>query len=130
VIRTLLVDDNASHRELFSTLLGMEVDFDVVGEAADGQEAVDLAARLQPDLVVSDVQMPRLDGLAAVPRLLEVAPQARVVLMSSLPPSDIAPRAAAAGADLYLDKGNGVETTIQELRRVAMSPRTRVRAVR
>lgn len=125
MIRTLLVDDNTSHRELLATLLDLEADFQVVGEAADGVEAVEAAERLRPDLVVSDIQMPRLDGLAALPRLREAAPDVKVVLMSSLPPSEIAARAEAAGADLYLDKGTGVDTTIRELRRIAMLRQSR-----
>ena len=117
-VRTLLVDDDTSLRQLFRLLLDSEPDFLVVGEASSADEAIPLAATEAPDLIVSDVEMPGTSGVDAVPHLRAAAPEAAVVLMSSLHPSDITPLAMAAGADAYIDKATGVETLITMLRDV------------
>jgi DNA-binding NarL/FixJ family response regulator len=124
-IRVLLVDDSAAHLELIRMLLDLEDDFTVVGEAPDGEAGIQVARDLAPDLIVSDIEMPRLDGLHAVPGYRAAAPDAVVVLMSSRTPSDARPAALSAGADLYLDKGTGVETIIDELRQAAEDARAR-----
>ncbi|MDQ1632046.1 MAG: hypothetical protein QOC80_2018, partial [Frankiaceae bacterium] len=68
-VRVLVADDSDGVRELVTLLLDLESDFTVVGQARDGLEAVERARALQPDLVVLDVSMPRLDGLTATPRI-------------------------------------------------------------
>ena len=127
-IRVLLVDDSAAHLELMRLVLDLEDDFDVVGEATDGEDGVRLARELTPDLVVSDIEMPRLDGLHALPGYRAGAPDALVVLMSRRAPSDAGPAARAAGADHYMDKGTGVDTIINELRQLFLNSRARQRA--
>jgi DNA-binding NarL/FixJ family response regulator len=117
-VRTLLVDDDVSVRQLFRMLLESEPDFVVVGESGTADAAVPMAAREQPDLIVSDVEMPGSSGVEALPHLRAAAPGAAVVLMSSLHPSDIGPVALKAGADAYIDKATGVETLISMLREV------------
>jgi DNA-binding NarL/FixJ family response regulator len=114
-IRTLLVDDDESHRALLRLLLEGEPAFRIVGEAADGLEGVAAAALLRPGLIVSDIEMPRLDGLAAAAQYRAAAPQAVIVLMSSMYGSTVVRDALAAGADVYVDKGAGVGTIIDVL---------------
>jgi DNA-binding NarL/FixJ family response regulator len=116
VAGVLLVDDDPAHLDLLRLLIELEDDLEVVGVARDGERGIELAAELQPAAIVSDIEMPRLDGLAATPRYREAAPHAVIVLMSSLLPSEAEPRARVAGADLYIDKGTGVETTIALLK--------------
>jgi two-component system response regulator NreC len=81
-IRILLADDHAVVRKGFQFILGSQPDFEVVGEASNGQEAVDLAQSLQPDVVVMDVSMPELNGIEATRRIAEVSPRARVLALS------------------------------------------------
>ncbi|MGB5058040.1 MAG: response regulator transcription factor, partial [Candidatus Promineifilaceae bacterium] len=79
-IRVLLVDDQALFREGLHTLLSVWPDLEVVGEAGNGQEALDAAARLKPDVVLMDLRMPVLDGVAATRRLLEKMPQVKIIV--------------------------------------------------
>jgi DNA-binding NarL/FixJ family response regulator len=117
-VRTVLVDDDCGLRQLFRLLLESEPDFVVVGEAGTADDALPLVASEQPELVVSDVEMPGTSGVEAVPWMRAAAPGAAVVLMSSMHPSDIRAAALAAGADDYIDKATGVETLIGMLRDV------------
>jgi len=119
--RVLLVDDSASHLDLLCLLIDLEDDLEICGVAQDGAAGVRLAAEVQPDVIVSDIDMPVLDGLRAMPLYRKVVPAAVVILMSSRLPEDAARDAEDVGADLYIDKGTGVDTTIQLLRSVAMA---------
>src|SRR5919202_6610848 len=97
--RILLVDDHPLTRAALSGLL-QQHGFDVVGEAADGEEAIERAAELEPDLVLLDLSMPGLDGLGALPRLREAAPSCEVVVLTASGTEDnllAAVRAGAAG---------------------------------
>ena len=82
MFRVMLVDDEESYRRLVRTILDREDDFQVVAEASDGREAVELAADVIPDLIIMDVQMPYVDGFEATRLILERNPEARVVLVS------------------------------------------------
>ena len=115
MIRTLVIDDDGAHRELLVTLLGSEPTFEIVGEARDGYDGAAAANRTQPQLIVSDVMMPRLDGITALPMYRAAAPEAVIVLMSADPALDVEAQALAAGADLFIDKGTGVDTMIAML---------------
>lgn len=114
-LRVLLADDTADIRELLAGLFARRPDVEVVGAARDGQEAIDLAAALQPDVVVLDVAMPVLDGIAALPRLTAAAPSARVVMLSALPAGLRAPMALASGAAAYVEKTTAVATLVDDL---------------
>ena len=105
LLRTVLVDDVADMRELLRLLLLRDGRFSIVGEAANGQEAIELVADLFPDLVVLDVAMPVLDGIAALPRLREASPRTRIVMLSGFPAEDMERPSLAAGAVGYLEKG-------------------------
>lgn len=101
--RVVLVDDSPPVRTLLRRLLGRSPDFQVVAEAGDGVEAVELIRAVQPDVVLIDESMPRLSGLDAIPLLREAAPGAKVVVLSGR--SDHVRQAMEAGADGFLEKG-------------------------
>ena len=103
-IDVLIVDDVEDIRQLMRLVLGADPRFRVVGEARDGIEGIEQAGALHPDLIVLDLAMPRLDGLSALPRLHEVAPHARVVILSAFGDADLEGRARSLGAIGYLDK--------------------------
>jgi NarL family two-component system response regulator LiaR len=104
VIRVLIADDHAVVRQGLRTFLDLQPDVEVAGEAADGEEAVEAARRLSPDVVLLDLAMPRLDGVAALPRLREAAPAARVIVLTSFGEDDRVFAALRAGAAGFLLK--------------------------
>jgi two-component system, NarL family, response regulator LiaR len=112
-IRVLVVDDHAVVREGLRAFLELQVGIEVVGEAADGNEAVEAAGRLAPDVVLMDLVMPELDGLAAMRLLRERMPSARVIVLTSFFDDEKLMPALRAGAAGYLLKN----TPPQELAR-------------
>jgi DNA-binding NarL/FixJ family response regulator len=116
-IRVLLVDDHAMVRETLSELLSGEDDVIVVGECEDGSQVVEAASRLQPDVVLMDLSMPVMDGLAATEALRAVQPGARVVVLTG---EGAAARAkvAAAGAHALLPKSVRSDALLSCLRTV------------
>jgi DNA-binding NarL/FixJ family response regulator len=106
VIRVLLVDDHVLLRQLLADVLGETDDIAVVGECADGDEVVDVASRTHPDVVLMDASMVRTDGLEATRRLLDVQPQARVVILTGSFSEDSRREAEDIGAVGYLLKGD------------------------
>ncbi len=108
-VRVLIVDDHAVVRQGLRTFLELQDDpsalpIEVVGEAADGAQAVDLARRLQPDVVLLDVVMPGLDGIQATPKIIENSPHSRVIILTSFGEEDKVLPAIRAGAQGYLLK--------------------------
>lgn len=103
--RVILADDDADDRMLVRMQLEAEGSFDVVAEAADGETAIDLIAARQPHLVVLDLAMPRLDGLAALPRILMAAPGTKVVFLSGYVTPHAVDRAMSLGAVAFYKKG-------------------------
>jgi len=112
-IRVALVDDAAEVRALLRLALEIDGRFEVVGEAADGAAGAELAARLQPDVVVLDVEMPVLDGISTLPRLLAGAPATRVLVYSSH--ADRRHDALAAGAAAFRDKDSELSDVVDTL---------------
>jgi DNA-binding NarL/FixJ family response regulator len=104
VIRVLIADDHAVVRQGLRTFLGLQEDIEVVGEAADGEQAVAEAERLAPDVVLMDLVMPRMDGVEAIRRLHERVPAARAVVLSSFIDEDRLVPVVRAGAAGYLLK--------------------------
>jgi DNA-binding NarL/FixJ family response regulator len=118
-ITVLLAEDHAIVRQGLVKLLEAEGCFDVVGEAQTGREAVDLAAQLAPDVIVMDVAMPLLNGLAAAQQVLAANPAARVVMLSAHSDDEYVNRAVAAGAVGFLQKQSSAEILAKALREVA-----------
>jgi NarL family two-component system response regulator LiaR len=104
MIRVLVVDDHAVVREGLRAFLDLQEGIEVAGEAANGDEAIELAARLRPDVVLMDLVMPRLDGVAAMRALGEQVPDARVIVLTSFLDDDKLLPALRAGAAGYLLK--------------------------
>jgi len=116
-MRLLIVDDVAAVREALRLLLSEEPGIEVVGEAADGEEALQRAADLHPDLVLLNLEMPRLGGLAAIPRLCAQPHPPKIVAMSMYSADDGArSRALAAGATTYVEKGATLQQVVAALR--------------
>lgn len=104
VVRVLVVDDQALVRAGFCALLEATEGLEVVGEAGDGEEAIDLAERLAPDVVLMDIRMPRLDGISATRRLTERADPPRVLILTTFDTDDNVFDALEAGAVGFLVK--------------------------
>jgi NarL family two-component system response regulator LiaR len=104
MIRVLIADDHAVVREGLRTFLELQDGIEVVGEASDGIEAVEQAERLEPDVVLMDLVMPRLDGVGAMRQLRERSPQMRVIVLTSFLDDDRLLPAIQAGAAGYLLK--------------------------
>ena len=117
-IRLLIVDDISSTRENLQKLLGFEEDIEVVGTAADGKQALDESHRLQPDIVLTDVNMPIMDGIQLTERLAEELPASPVIIMSVQGERDYLRRAMQAGAREYLVKPFSHDELVAAIRRV------------
>jgi DNA-binding NarL/FixJ family response regulator len=103
-IRILLVDDQRLMREGLRILLELETDLEIVGEAADGQSALDAYAQLEPDVVLMDVRMPGMDGVEATWRLRERWPDARIMILTTFDDDEYVFEGLRAGALGYLLK--------------------------
>src|SRR4051812_49385251 len=118
-IRVLLADDQRVVREGLGTLLGLLDGVELVGTAADGQEAVDRVAELDPDVVLMDLRMPRLDGVEATRRLAEAGARTRVVVVTTYADEETVLAALRAGARGYLTKDAGAEEIQEAIAAVA-----------
>jgi DNA-binding NarL/FixJ family response regulator len=101
-----LADDFEPWRVLLRSLLQQRPELKVVGEAADGLEAVEKAQKLQPDVILLDISMPRLNGIEAAKRIRAVAPKSKILFVSVERSADFAEAAIAAGAQGYISKAN------------------------
>jgi DNA-binding NarL/FixJ family response regulator len=105
MIRVLLVDDHPVVREGLAAMLSTQKDFDVVGEASDGAQAVEMVERLGPDVVLMDLEMPRVDGPEAIRRIRARHPDARVLVLTAYDTDERILDAVQAGAQGYMLKG-------------------------
>ncbi|MEK6719215.1 MAG: response regulator [Chloroflexota bacterium] len=117
-IRVLIVDDIPETRDHLTKLLSFETDVDVIGAAASGTEAIDLAGRLSPDVVLMDINMPDMDGIAATEQLASAAPGASVVMMSVQGEADYLRRSMLAGAREFLVKPFSSDELTASIRQV------------
>ncbi len=113
--RILLVDDSAQVRQELRTLLPLAADIQIVGEAADGREAIRLAQALQPDVVLMDLEMPVLDGYEATRQIKAGFPACRVVALTVHGYEAARQKASQSGVDVFLLKGVSVETLVQAI---------------
>jgi DNA-binding NarL/FixJ family response regulator len=118
-IRVLLVDDENVVRDGFATILRLQPDMLVVGEAHDGLEALELARTAKPHVVLLDLHMPRLDGLATIPRLKEMLPDSKILVLTSYAETDKVYGALRSGALGYLLKDATREQMLQAIHDVA-----------
>jgi NarL family two-component system response regulator LiaR len=134
VIRVLIADDHAVVRQGLRTYLELQDDLEVVAEAADGEQAVAAAARLEPDVVLLDLAMPALDGIGALRRLAEEAPGARVIVLTSFGEDERLFEALRAGATGFLLKDTQPADIVTAIRTAhagqsPLSPATATRVV-
>ncbi|WP_029432735.1 response regulator transcription factor [Blastococcus sp. URHD0036] len=118
-IRVLLVDDHAHFRAGLRALLATAPDLEVCGEAASGEEALAVVGRMTPDVVLLDLGMPGMGGVAATERLVAASPHARVLVLSMSDDDDSVFAALRAGARGYLLKGAGRAEILRSVRAVA-----------
>ena len=119
-IRVMVVDDHEIVRVGLKQVLDLSGEFEVVGQAADGEEAVRVAAEVSPDLVLMDVIMPRKDGVEACREIMESAPDVRVVMLTASSAEDAVVESVAAGASGYLLKETDMEQLLSALRSAAV----------
>ena len=118
-IRVVIVDDHRLFAESIALTLETDRRIQVVGFAQDGVEAVDLARRLHPDIVLMDLQMPRLNGVEATRRIHRLFPEMKVVAMSGAAPDDMVDLAYEAGAVCFVSKERAVAELAEAIRRTA-----------
>lgn len=112
-IRVVIVDDQALIRTSLTSLLGTVEEVEVVGQAGDGREALAVVARTRPDVVLMDVQMPGLDGIAATERIVRDAPATQVVMLTTYDLDEYVFRAVQAGAVGFLLKDGDAEDLVR-----------------
>lgn len=118
-IRVLVADDHAVFRKGLRTLLGSVPETEVVGEAATGDEAIQQAASLQPDVILMDLQMPGTNGIEATRRILESSPHVAILVLTMFEDDDSVFASMRAGARGYILKGEGQNEILDAIRSVA-----------
>jgi len=117
--RCLVVDDHTVVRQGLDLLLGDIDDLEIVGQVANGEEALDAVASLDPEVVLMDVRLPGIDGVSAVKRIHETAPGVKFVMFSAYGDKRLLSDAIAAGARGYVMKGSPPEDLLRAIRTVA-----------
>jgi NarL family two-component system response regulator LiaR len=117
-IRVLIAEDHAIVRKGVRTLLSLEKDIDVIGEAANGREAVAMVGNLNPDVILMDLVMPELDGIQAIQQIMETHPDAKVLVLTSFATDDKIFPAIKAGALGYLLKASDPGELAKAIRQV------------
>lgn len=118
-IRILLADDHTLFRDGLRALFGSLLDMEVVGEAATGEEAIALAEKLQPDVVLMDIQMPDLNGVEATRQIVQTSPHIGVIVITMFEDDDSVFAAMRAGARGYVLKGADQEEMLRAIRAVS-----------
>lgn len=122
VIRVLLADDHQLMRDGLAMMIETAPDIKVIGKAADGEEAIERARSLNPDVIIMDMSMPRLNGIEATRRICQEKPSSKVIGLSMHERSDMERQMVAAGAVGYLPKDGPIEGLIEAIRMHAHSP--------
>jgi DNA-binding NarL/FixJ family response regulator len=117
-IKVLIAEDQQLVRRAFSMMLSLEQDIQVVGEAADGAEAIQLARQWRPHVVLMDLQMPRVGGIGAMKRILEDVPDARIIVLTTFDTDELVFEAISAGASAYLLKDSSEGEILETIRAV------------
>ena len=120
-IKVLIADDYVPFRVMLRYLLDAQEDVEVVGEAADGQEAVELAHDLAPDVIMLDLAMPKLSGWEAIPLLRQVAPTTKIVVLSGFPEDRMTDPGLRSQVTRYVEKGEPEETIIGAVHEAALA---------
>lgn len=115
-VRILIVDDQSLFREGLRTLLSVQPDFEVVGEAVNGEEALRQAAKLRPGVILMDLRMPLMDGVTATQRLRETSPQCKVIVLTTFDDDELVFDGLRAGAVGYLLKDVSSEKLFEAIR--------------
>lgn len=118
-IRVLIADDHLIVREGLQTILDTVSDLELVGEACDGEEAVQLAGELLPDVILMDLRMPRLDGIGAIQRIKARFPQIEIVILTTYDNDEFIVKGLQAGARGYLLKDAGRQALFETVRAAA-----------
>jgi len=117
-IRVLLVDDQEIIRRGLATILRYEPGIEVVGQAGNGQEALDLSLKLHPDVVMMDIKMPKLGGIPATRKIVAELPDTHVIILTTYDTDDLVFEGIKAGAQGYLLKDTSAETLVEAIRGV------------
>jgi len=117
-IKVLIADDHSVVREGLKALISTEPDLEVVGEAEDGQKAVELAKKLKPDVVIMDAIMPVVNGIMATRRIARLLPKSRILVLSASSDEELAQQMCAAGAAGYVNKQSAPAHLLQGIREV------------
>ena len=117
-IRILVVDDHLIVRRTLCSLISAQADMEVVGEAADGMQAIRKAEKHQPDVVLLDIAIPEINGLHAAPLIKQVAPDAEILMVSQYEERFFARHAFAAGARGFLGKTHATAELVLAVRQV------------
>lgn len=125
VFRVAVVDDTPDLRDLLTVVLNRAPDFEVVGQAGDGREGLELVQHEQPDVVLLDLAMPVMSGLDALPRMRGLAPRTAIVVLSGFGAETMARQAMNAGADSYVEKGTPAPRIVARIREVLGAPTPR-----
>lgn len=118
-VRILIAEDQPLIRRAFASMLAQEPDFEIVAQAADGIEAVQAARRYLPDVVLLDIQMPRLNGIAATRQIVRDCPGAQVIILTTYDTDDLIFDSICAGAQAYLLKDAEESEILETIRAVA-----------
>jgi DNA-binding NarL/FixJ family response regulator len=121
-VRILLADDHLIVRQGLCCLLQLETDFEVVGEAENGLQAIELARQCHPEVVIMDIDMPIMNGIEATSILAKEMPQVKIVALSMHIEKDAALRICDAGATAYLTKGCPTEELVTTIRACQTKP--------
>ena len=114
-LRVVIADDVSAMRALLRRMLEDTATFEIVGEAADGEEAVEMAGAFHPDLLLLDLSMPLMDGLSAIPSIRLASPSTRIVVLSAMDPGRVREQALASGADAFIEKCLVADSLAQRL---------------